>query len=123
MRWIQHLQQVVQEAAAAAKAAAKAAASSPRAEPTSHVPVYSSGSMSGHAGEAPSPSLRLASWDDVVVHRGTAPFGGLRDALIEHELCVTAPNGFAGSQFSTWSNLIGARRWLAGRGAACPQCR
>jgi hypothetical protein len=40
--------------------------------------------------------------------------GGLQAALVEHELCVLAPLGFAGSPFSTWANLIGARRWASG---------
>ncbi len=48
---------------------------------------------------------------------GHPPLTGLRAALVEHELCVLAPLGFAGSPFSTWANLIGARRWLAGRTA------
>lgn len=42
---------------------------------------------------------------------------GLRAALVEHELCTRAPRGFAGSPFSTWANLIGARRWAAGHAA------
>ena len=73
--------------------------------------------------------LQLSTWHDVL-HRGVVPTG-LRAALIEHEICATAPKGFAGSQFSTWANLIGARRWLAGRpkayidltsGAVVPNC-
>ena len=42
---------------------------------------------------------------------------GLRAALVEHELCTLAPRGFAGSPFSTWANLIGARRLLGGHPA------
>ena len=77
----------------------------------------------------PARPLRLLAWHDVR-HRGAVPTG-LRAALIEHEVCATAPRGFAGSQFSTWANLIGARRWLAGRpnpyidltsAAAVPRC-
>ena len=41
--------------------------------------------------------------------------GGLRDALVEHELCVHAPVAFYGSAFSTWANLIAARRWSTER--------
>ena len=59
---------------------------------------------------------------------------GLATALVEHELCATAPVGFAGSAFSTWANLIGARRVASGRyprgkayrelqsGAVLPDC-
>ncbi|KAL1519661.1 hypothetical protein AB1Y20_023179 [Prymnesium parvum] len=44
---------------------------------------------------------------------GWVVHGGLRDALVEHELCVQAPIAFYGSAFSTWANLIVARRWSA----------
>ena len=43
-----------------------------------------------------------------------APPRGLRAALVEHELCVRAPGLFAGSPWSTWANLIGARRVARG---------
>ena len=79
-------------------------------------PSHAPSQTPAYAGGQTRPPLQLATWHDVL-HRGAVPIG-LRAALIEHELCVTAPNGFAGSQFSTWANLIGARRWLAGRPSA-----
>jgi len=82
--------------------------------------------------------FRLSSWSDLAPAFQTEPQpSGLRAALVcrplparhptqssppprprlpqvEHELCVRAPLGFAGSSWSTWSNLIGARRWARG---------
>lgn len=61
--------------------------------------------------------------------RGWLAHGGLWDALVEHELCVLAPVAFYGSTFSTWANLIAARRRSARRpsftlagGAWLPSC-
>ena len=69
-------------------------------------------------------TVRVKCWHDLL-----AKEDGLRAALIEHELCVNAPLGFAGSPFSTWANLIGARRVANGRpyvdlqtGALVPAC-
>lgn len=63
-------------------------------------------------------SVTVRAWDDLLPHvdvsAGEAWRQGLRAALIEHELCTTAPLGFAGGQFSTWSNLIGVRRYAMG---------
>ena len=57
---------------------------------------------------------RLRGWLDVArADTGMAPPDGLLAALVELELCSLAPLGFAGSSFSTWANLIGARRWAA----------
>ena len=67
-------------------------------------------------------ALSRAGFDDVLVRgwldvaradTGMAPPDGLLAALVELELCSLAPLGFAGSSFSTWANLIGARRWAA----------
>ena len=75
------------------------------------------------------PVVRVWGWHDLSLQTAqrwpgtastppsSAPFvalSGLRAALVEHELCVRAPLSFAGSPFSTFANLIGARRWLAG---------
>ena len=70
-------------------------------------------------------NVRIKCWHDLL-----AKEDGLRAALIEHELCVNAPLGFAGSPFSTWANLIGARRVANGgrpyvdlqSGALVPAC-
>ena len=60
-------------------------------------------------------TVRVSSWSELAEHVIDEPWRhGLRSALIEHELCVLAAHGFAGSQFSTWSNLIGARRRVSG---------
>ena len=65
--------------------------------------------------------VRLRGWHDfdwaaggASVHAPMRDPSGLWAALIEHELCVLAPRGFAGSAFSTWANLIGARRLSRG---------
>ena len=44
-------------------------------------------------------------------------YGRLRAALVEHEVCVLAGGAFYGSAWSTWANLIGARRWARGKEA------
>jgi hypothetical protein len=100
-----------------------------RADLEAAVATTTSNHASAQIGEIGSRPLQLSTWHDVLL-RGVVPTG-LRAALIEHEICATAPKGFAGSQFSTWSNLIGARRWLAGwpeayvdltSGAVVPNC-
>ena len=55
----------------------------------------------------------MLGWQDIAA-RAPAGLSALRVALIEHELCVRAPIAFAGAGWSTWSNLIGARRWALG---------
>eukprot|EP00966_Prymnesium_polylepis_P265755 6139139-Prymnesium_polylepis.1 len=62
--------------------------------------------------------------------RGAEDRGGLLDALVEHDLCVHAPVAFYGSPFSTWANLITARRRAAHRpsfalegGQPVPSCK
>lgn len=55
--------------------------------------------------------FQVYSWKQVAPHVFPLQPIGLRAALIEHELCVRAPIAFAGSVWSTWSNLIGLRRW------------
>ncbi len=61
---------------------------------------------------------RLRGWHDVAAAEGGG-LRGLRAALVEHELCAREAACFAGSQWSTWSNLIGARRWALGQPASC----
>ena len=100
-----------------------------RADLEAAVATPTSSHASAQIGEIGGRPLQLSTWHDVL-HRGVVPTG-LRAALLEHEICATAPKGFAGSQFSTWANLIGARRWLAGwpeayvdltSGAVVPNC-
>ena len=100
-----------------------------RADLEAAVAAPTSNYASAQIGEIGSRPLQLSTWHDVL-HRRVVPTG-LRAALLEHEICTTAPKGFAGSQFSTWANLIGARRWLAGwpeayldltSGAVVPNC-
>lgn len=100
-----------------------------RADLEAAVAAPTSSHASVQIGEGGGRQLQLSTWHDVL-HRGVVPTG-LRAALLEHEICATAPKGFAGSQFSTWANLIGARRWLAGwpdayvdltSGAVVPNC-
>ena len=81
-------------------------------------------------------SLLVRGWHDLLAsgkeeEEEAAADEGLRAALVEHELCTLAPAGFAGSTVSTWANLIGARRWVAGHrdayrdvhtGALVPAC-
>ena len=61
---------------------------------------------------------RLRGWHDVAAAEGRG-LRSLRAALVEHELCAREAACFAGSQWSTWSNLIGARRWALGQPASC----
>ena len=100
-----------------------------RADLETAVAVPTPNHAAAHTGGIGGGPLQLSTWNDVL-HRGAVPTG-LRAALLEHEVCATAPKGFAGSQFSTWANLIGARRWLAGwpdayvdltSGAVVPNC-
>ena len=88
---------------AAALAAAQAGATAPGG----------GGSGSGGGGGA----LLLRGWYDLPAAQ-TAGLRGLRAALLEHELCATWARAYAGSVWSTWSNLIGARRWARGGGGA-----
>jgi len=55
--------------------------------------------------------FHVRCWSDVAPEVFSQPLTGLRAALVEHEVCVRAPVAFAGSTWSTWSNLIGLRRW------------
>ena len=83
--------------------------------------------------------IHVVCWHDLMLPSkgGEAPasqiLSGLRAALVEHELCTRAPLGFVGSPFSTWANLIGARRLAHGHpprrayldlssGVAVPAC-
>lgn len=68
-------------------------------------------------------SIRVMGWHDIERARSQLtptrpmppPLTGLRAALIDHEVCASATLGFAGSSFSTWSNLIGGRRLASGQ--------
>ena len=75
------------------------------------------GEGGGSGGGGGSGALLLRGWYDLPAAQ-TEGLRGLRAALLEHELCATWARAYAGSVWSTWSNLIGARRWARGGVAA-----